>query len=145
MALTIFKGSLTTSFQASSPFTIVGENIVLDMAIVVANIAVPGTAGRIEWYYEFATTDPNAATTTWYREVSEEDIGNGDVRMNEVVRRFAVNAADAPLTEATHNLDMQFNRRHNFGRIQIRVAPGGADNCSATVLSVFGSQPLSAP
>jgi hypothetical protein len=143
--VSIFNAALTNAFQASDPFTITGEAIVLDMLLSVANIAVPGTAARIEWYFEFASDDPNATTTNWYREVAEEDIGNGDVRMSTVIRRFATNASDAPLPEATYRFDMQFARRHNFCRIQIRVLAGGADNCRATVLSVLGSQPLSAP
>lgn len=143
--VTIFNAALTNAFQASDPFIMTGEAIVLDTLLTVANIAVPGTAARIEWYFEFGSDDPNATTTSWYREVAEEDIGNGDVRMSTVVRRFAINAADAPLPEGTYRFDTQFNRRHNFCRVQIRVLAGGADNCRAMILSVLGSAPLSAP
>jgi hypothetical protein len=137
---------LTNAFQASQPFSIVGDNIVLDFTIVVANVAAPGTPAQVEWYPEYTSADPNAVGTGWFRETSEEDIGNGDVRMNLVVRRFATNGADAPLPDAaTYRLDTQFSRKHNYCRIQIRVTAASADACRASILSVLGLAPLSAP
>lgn len=146
MAFSIFNGKLTNAFQPTAPFGVVGENIVFDMALTVANIAVPGTPATIQWYPEFTSADPNNPATVWFREVAEEDLGNGDVRMSKVIRRFAENGSDAPLAEGLHYLDGQFARRHNFCRLQLAVKAGGADNCSASVLAVFGiAQPLSAP
>jgi len=145
MAIQLFNGALTNSFQATGSFLISGENITLDCALTIANVAVPGTPGQIEAYLEFTSSDPNALATTWYRECAEEDLGNGNIRMSKVVRRFAEEGSDVPLAEGTHNIDLQFVRKHAFCRLQIRVAPGGADKCSAIVTTVFGAKPLSAP
>jgi hypothetical protein len=145
MAFTIFNGSLTNAFQATAPIGVAGENVVFDWFLTVTNtLTPPGTAAQIEWYPEFTSADPNAAGTRWFRETAEEDIGNGEVRMPKTVRRFTENGDDLPLAEGTHALDTQFARKHNFCRLQVRVAAGGADTCQAEILAVLGVQPLSA-
>jgi hypothetical protein len=136
---------LTNVFQASQPFEIVGEHIVLDMSVVVANVAAPGTPARVEWYPEFTSADPNAAGTVWYQETTEEDIGNGDVRMNKAVRRFSEHGADLPLAEGTHRLDQQFSRKHDYCRLQMRVSVGSADACRLGVIVVVGRPAQSPP
>ena len=143
MTIQIFNGKLTTSFQPTQAYMLVGETAVFDFDLVVANIAVPGTPARVEWYAEYTSADPNAVATKWYRELAEEDIGNGDVRMPVVVRRFSTNGGDAPLSEGTYAFDAQFTRKHNFVRLQVRVAPAGADNCTLRVNVPFGTAPLS--
>jgi hypothetical protein len=144
MAFSIFNGALTNTYQPTNPVDMAGEHIVLDWALTIANLLTPaGTAATVQFYFEYASTDPNAATTVWYRETTEEDIGNGDVRMNKAVRRFSEQGADLPLAEGSHQVDMQFNRKHNYFRLQVRTAVGSADNCRAQIWSVLGRQPIS--
>jgi hypothetical protein len=139
--LSIFNALLTNTFQASQPFAVIENHVVLDMALTVANLVTPpATPARIEWYMEFAATDPNAVGTVWFREVTEENNANGDLRMALAIRRFSTNGADAPLPVGAYTLDSQFERKHAFCRIQIRVAVGGADACHASVWSVLGTQ-----
>jgi len=146
MALVIFNAPLTNAFQASSPSAVRGDTVVVDFALTVANtISPPGTAASIEWYFEFVDSDPNAAGAPWAREVAEEDLGQGDVRMSAVVRRFAANAAAANLAPGTYRYSTQFKRVHAFYHLQIRVAAGGADTCSAVVRDPFGVALISAP
>jgi hypothetical protein len=145
MPVLLFNGLLTNTFQPTAAFLLTGETLVLHFGATVANIAVPGTPGRIEFYFEYTLADPNAVGTVFDREVSEEAIGNGDVRMSLVVRRFSPYGVDAPLPEGTYNVRLPFARKDGFGRLQVRVAAGGADNCSANISAIFGSSPLSAP
>lgn len=144
MALTILNNlPLTNVFQPSLPFTIIGDKIVLDFDLLAADSAAK--LARIEWYPEYCHLDdnPNLPTARWFRELAEEDIGNGDVRMAVVVRRFSTNGADAPLPlSATHYMfDVQLVRTHGHCRIQIRSAVGAADACRATVYAPFGLAP----
>jgi hypothetical protein len=145
MAFQIFSGHLTTTFQPTDPFVMVGDNIVFDMALNVADTILPTPTAEVQWHPEFTSGDPNATTTVWYRETSEEDIGNGDVRMNKVVRRFAEQGSDTPLVAGPHSLDAQFSRKHDFCRLQLRVSTGSGNNCTARVLAVLGAAALSAP
>ena len=146
MALRLFNGALTNAFQPSIPIEVQGDCVVLDFLLSIANtITPPATGASIEWYPEFTWTDPNAVGTQWYRETAEEDIGNGDVRMALSVRRFSTQGADTPLPPGTHACDVQLKREHAFVRVQIRVAAGGADTCSAAVWAPFGTQLQSAP
>jgi hypothetical protein len=87
--------------------------------------------------------DPNWVGALWFREVAEEDIGNGDVRQSKVVRRFAEEGSDAPLAVGSHFLNLQFARKEGFARLQVRVAAGGANACTLMVSAVFGTIPLS--
>lgn len=149
MMILLNNALLTTTFQASAPFGLVGDHVVLDSIIVVANTGAqpPGTPAQVEWYPEFTFDDPNSTTARWFRETAEEDLGNGDVRMPKTVRRWSENGDDLPLATGTHNLDAQFSRKHNYCRIQIRVsaAPVSADACRASLFAVIGSDVLSAP
>jgi hypothetical protein len=146
MSLQLFNGALTNAFQPSSPSAVRNDTIVVDFALAIANVVTPpGTAASIEWYFEFTELDPNAAGATWAREVAEEDVGQGDVRMSFVVRRFAAQAAETDLPPGTYRVSTQFKRAHAFYRVQIRVAAGGADTCSAAVVDPFGTQLQSAP
>ena len=146
MALVLFNGPLTNAFAASSPSAVRGDTVVVDFALSIVNtITPPGTAASIEWYFEFVDSDPNAAGAPWAREVAEEDLGRGDVRMSAVVRRFAANAAETNLPPGTYRYSTQFKRVHAFYRVQLRVAVGGADTCSAAVRDPFGVALISAP
>lgn len=135
--ITLFQGPVTNVYQPSQPTEVVGGKLVLDFTLVIANIAVPGTRGTVAWYLEYTDGDPHAAATAWYRETSEELMGEGDVKHPAVVRRFTDTGADQGLAEGTHRRDIQLRREHAFYRIQICVLAGGADNCNATVLAPF--------
>jgi hypothetical protein len=143
MAFQILNALLTDSFQPSAPVEMVGNHAVIDSLITVANTLVPGTRAQVQWYLEFCSTDPNAAGTVWYRETSEEDIGNGNVRMNKVVRRWAEYGSDLDLDEGTHQLSAQFERKHNYYRVQIRKTTASAETVRATLLAVIGKRPIS--
>jgi hypothetical protein len=145
MSITLFNGLLTNAFQPTQGFLLAGENIVLDMTAVVASVPPAATRARIQFYLEYTTQDPNAATTPWFREVAEEDVGNGDVRMSKVVRRFAEYGSDADLAVGTHRLNMQFTRKEGFARLQVAVTTPSANACTLKVEAVFGTTPLSAP
>jgi hypothetical protein len=143
MSILIFSGPLTNTFQPTQGFLLAGENIVLDVTALIASVPPAATPGRIEFYFEYTTQDPNGVGTRWFREVSEEDIGNGDVRQSKVVRRFAEEGSDAPLAVSSHFLNLQFARKEGFARLQVRVAPGGANACTLAVSAVFGTIPQS--
>lgn len=146
MALALFNGPLTNVFQASLPSQVRGDTVILDFEVTIANtLTPPGTGASVEWYLEFVATDPNAAGALWARELAEEDLGTGDVRMALVIRRFAANAVETQLPPGTHRMSSQFRRSHAFYRVQMRVAAGGADTCRAIVSDPFGIQLISAP
>lgn len=128
--LTIFNGALTGSFVPSNPFVIQGERITLDFQAVVT----VGTVS-IAFYLEFASENPLAAGTRWFREVAEEDAGDGVVAMPKVIRTFEENGG-AALAIGTHRLSCHFVRAHQFGRIQSRVTGAGA--AALTVFAPFG-------
>lgn len=111
----IFNAALTAAYQASLPVSVSDEMIILDFQIVIA----VGTV-RVLWYLEFTSGNPYDPSTVWYREVSEEDIGNGDVRMPAAIRRFSTPGADADLPAGTYGFDVQLKRVHNFCRVQIQ-------------------------
>lgn len=104
--LELFNAPLTGAFQPTKPFLITGSKVVLDFEFDIA--------GTVEWYKEFASEDPNAASTIWHREVAEEDVGGGITNMPPVVRNFV-------LTTGNLNRDCEFVRTHQFCRVQIRV------------------------
>jgi hypothetical protein len=138
MPALIFNAPLTAAFQASRPILVAGREVVLDFFLTI-----PGGGVKVEWYLEFTTgMDSNnqplaMANWVWSRETSEEDIGNGDVRMNEVVRRFSPSGSDAVLPAGVHALDAQFSRTHALVRIQIR-----GNGASAQVSTPFGTIPI---
>jgi hypothetical protein len=135
MPVTIFNGLLTAAFQASQPILVATNKVVLDFLLTIP--AGPGVS--VEWYLEFTDgLDANGQALpipswVWHRETAEEDIGNGDVRMSVVVRRFSPNAADAVLPAGSYALDTQFSRAHAFARIQIR-----GNTVTARVSTPFG-------
>lgn len=138
-ATTIFNGALTNAFQPSRAIMVSSERVVLDFLLSVANVA-GGVTARIEWYPEFTWDNPNSAAARWFRETAEDDVGDGDIEMPKTARHFEeVGGADLAL--GTHSLDGQFKRSHDFCRIQIRVAAGGADTCVAQVFSAYGKIP----
>jgi hypothetical protein len=114
MPTLLFNSVLGAAFVPTSPVFVVGRKVVLDFAVTT-----PGGV-KVEWYPEYTDGNPFDLATVWFRETSEEDIGNGDVRMNEVIRRFSPNAADGVLAAGTHNLDVQLQRTHAFCRLQMR-------------------------
>lgn len=131
MSLPIFNGPLTNAFQPSLPLLINDSVVVLDTTLVIA-----GGPVRVEWYPEFTDDNPFDVNTRWYRELAEEDVGNGDVRMALTIRRFSTYGADADLPPGTYQLDAQFRRVHDFCRIQIRGL-----GATARVIAPFGSAP----
>ena len=137
MSARIFNGPLTAAFQPSNLILVAGKEIVLDFLLSIPNGGV-----NVEWYLEYTTGLSSsgqplaAANWVWYRETSEEDIGNGDVRMNEVIRRFSPSGSDAALPAGVHALDAQFTRTHAIARIQIR-----GNGATAQVTAPFGTSP----
>lgn len=116
MAITIFNAALTGAFVASTPFMLKGKDETIDFRLVV------GVTGNIEWFLEFAGEDPNAAGTRWYRETAEEDASGGVVAMPKAVRRFYENGAPlVNLAAGTHDVTVQLQRSHQFGRLKARL------------------------
>lgn len=112
---------LTTSFVASKVFILGAEHVTLDFeAVITTNPTV------VEWFMEFTSENPLDASTRFFREVAEEDAGNGVVAMPIVIRSLRDNnAADNLLPVATHLMSMQFIRHHKLVRIQARLLAGG--------------------
>lgn len=137
MSVTLLSSTpLTTSFQPSAALLVSGETVVLDFTVVVANTGA-ALLGRIEWYLEFTSGDPLSSTTRWFREVAEEDAGDGDVKMPKVIRRFTEQGG-TNLAVGNHYFNVQFVRKHLFVRVQIRQAATFADACTARIDSDFG-------
>jgi len=132
MSAIILNAPLTTSFQPSLPIVIAGERITFHFKLVVGG----QTPVRVSWYLEFSEDNPILPTAEWYREVAEEDIGNGDVRMPISVRRFSMQGSDADLTPGTYFFSVQLHRAGKMCRIQM-----AGEGCSAVVRSVFGDIP----
>jgi hypothetical protein len=126
MSVTIFNKRLTSSFQPSLALMLSASEVTLDFHLVVAAVA-----GTVQWYLEFSA-DPAGR---WSREVAEEDVGLGVVKMPEVIRTFMDNNG-ATLAIGTHDLDVEFRRRQQFVRIQLRDTTGTTD---ATVVAPFGT------
>ena len=123
---------LTANFQPTGSILIKGDVVVLDFDILVPGLG----AARVSWYPEFTFENPLDASTLWYCETAEEDIGNGDVRMPPSIRRFSTNGADADLPTGTYHFDVQFKRIHAFCRVQIRGL-----GSTVRVRAPFGEQP----
>lgn len=127
MAARLFTNQvLTTSFVASKVFAISGERITVDWLAVVTTAPT-----EIQWYFEFGSD-----LTNFFREVDEEDLGDGNVDMSKVVRSFKENGG-ALLAAGTHRLSTQFVRRHQFCRMQARIVAGGGA-ATITVDERFG-------
>lgn len=114
--ITIFSKSLSSSFQASSPFVITSGEFALDFEIVVGT----GPA-QVQWYLEFSSSPSG----NWYREVAEEDASKGVVSMPAVVRTFADNNATT-LPVGTWRFDTEFRRKQQLCRVQMKIAAGAA-------------------
>jgi hypothetical protein len=142
MAVEILNTLLQVAYQPSRAIMFPSEQVVLDFVITVADAAAPVPASRILWYPEFTFDNPNAPTARWFRELAEEDIGNGDVRMPKTVRRFT-ELGGADLAAGAHLLSAQFKRTHDYYRIQIARDAAAGDLCRAQVFAVFGSIPTS--
>jgi len=138
MSAVLFNGLLTANFQSSQPLLVSDQAVVLDFLL-----NIPAGGVKVEWYPEYTKgLDSNdqplpMASWVWYRETAEEDIGNGDVRMNEVIRRFSPNGSDAVLPVGVHAVDVQLRREHAFVRIQIR-----GNGATAQVSTPFGKIPV---
>lgn len=131
MSSTIFNAPLTAAYQASLPIVVSDDIVILDFKIVI-----PVGTVRVQWYLEFTSDNPFDTAASWYREVSEEDIGNGDVRMPLAVRRFSTYGADADLPAGTYRFDVQLRRVHDFCRIQIL-----GNGATATVVTPVNDVP----
>ncbi len=123
---------LTVAFQATQPLIIDDKELSLNF-----DFTVPAGDPRVEFYPEYTDDNPFLAPARWRREVSEELIGNGDVRMSLVIRRFATNGADANLPAGAYNLNVQLRRAGQFVRLQLR-----GDGVTMTVSAPFGAIPI---
>lgn len=110
-----------------------GNRCVLDFDLTVTVLA------NVEWYLEWTSDSPNDASARLRREVAEEDIGGGVVRMPKVVRNFQENGG-AALAAGTHRLNCQFVKEGQFFRIQIRAQAGTVTR--AIVSTPFGTAPI---
>lgn len=137
MTIQMFNGALTGAFQPSQPIMLTAERFTIDWLLTVA----AGAVAVLEWYLEFASDDPNAASTQWFREVAEEDATGGDVNMPKVVRTFEENGGGGLTAATTHGLSTQFVRAHNFVRVQVRLLSGAAT--TAQILARFGLPAIS--
>lgn len=117
MSLQLLDAALTNAFQASSPFLIDAERGALDITLVVS------VAATVEWYFEYTDTNPNASTTTWYRELAESVAATGVVTMAEAVRQIVANGG-GNLGIATHNVAATIDKRRVYARIQMRASVG---------------------
>lgn len=131
MGVLLINQTLGAAFAPSAPLQISGEAVVLDFTITVP--AGPGV--NVEWYPEY--TSENPATGNYFREVSEEDVGKGDVRMSGVIRRFTQFNSDAALAAGTYRFNVQLRRQHAFVRLQLRGA-----SAVVQVFAPYGEAPL---
>jgi hypothetical protein len=125
MSATLFKGPLTGSFVPSTAMLMQGDRVSLDFSLVTV-----GVTTAVEWYMEFGDTP-----ACGFRETAEEDVAGGVVGMPKVVRTFRENGG-ALLAAGTSKMTVQFVRKHQFVRLQLRVASGAA---TATITAPFGT------
>lgn len=128
---TLFNGALTASFVAGPPMLLSDGALSIDFELTTSS--GPTT---VLWYPEFARDNPLVAATKWYRELAEEDVGNGVVNMPKAIRDFQENGG-AGLADGTHYVSAQLIRRHLFVRLQMRVSTG--------VASVVATAPFGLP
>ncbi len=130
MSATIFKGALTSSFVASQVLMLNGDKAAFDF-----ELATTGAPASIEWYMAFG----DSPSTCEFREVDQTDAdpetNPGAVLMPKIVRTFS-ELDGAGLANGTHKLSAQFQIRHAFVRLYMRVSAGA---CRATVTAPFGS------
>ncbi len=108
---------LTTSFVPTKGFAIVACRVSFRFKFTVA----AGTPAVIEYYMEFGE-DPNPAGV-WYREMAEEDAGNGVVAQPTVVRTLQ-DVNGATFAAGTYSLSAQFRREEQLARMQIKASAG---------------------
>ena len=135
MPAQLFNALLTANFAPGAPLLISSKEVVLAFQL---NIPFGGV--RVEWYPEYTDgTDPVTgqalpmASWVWTRETSEEDLGNGVVRMNEVIRYFSPNAADAVLPIGVYGENVQLRRAGAIMRLRMR-----GNGATAVVSSLYG-------
>jgi hypothetical protein len=128
----ILNAPLTAVPQPSQPLLILATEVVLDFDLFIAD----RTPVRVLWYPEYTKDNPRDPNTIWFRELAEEDIGNGDIRMPYTQRRFSTQGADADLPAGHYFFDVQLKRTHAFARIQIWGL-----GCTAKVWAPFGEIP----
>ncbi len=122
---------LTGSFRPSKWLAIQNKEFTLDF-----QLAITGGAATVEYYLEF-TSNPTNTSAPVFRELAQEDAGNGEVLMPAVVRTFAV-AGGSDLPIGNYAFDTEYVRRHRAVRVQIRVTGDGAV-ARATITAPFGS------
>ncbi len=136
----VFEAPLKNVYLPSKPILLSGEKLTLDWILTVQAPAL----AKVDWYLEFVSSNPYDTGAPWTREVSEEDSSGGLVAMPFVVRTFYANGAPLTLLPAgTHRMTTQFERSHNFARVQAKLTSGGKTN--AKILSIFGSIPIPPP
>lgn len=130
MSVQIFKGVLTGSFVASQVLMLNGDKATFDFTLVTT-----GAPTSVDWYMAFG--DSPAACD--FREVEQTDadpaVNPGAILMPKIVRSFA-ELGGAALANGTHKLSAQFQVKHAFVRLYLRVSAGA---CNATVTAPFGS------
>jgi hypothetical protein len=129
VSITIFNRTLTGSFVASQSIVVVNNAVSLNFTLTVTN--GPAT---IEWYLELGSDEATPTNSEWFRELAEEDPGNGAVALPIVVRTFAANGGGG-LADGTYRLDAELVRRAKMARVQIRATAG---TVQATVTAPFG-------
>jgi hypothetical protein len=129
--LKIFEAPLTGDFQATDPFMIQGDHFAVDFDLTVAGAG----AAQVEWYVEL-TSDP-VTDPTWRREVAENNSGADGVTAMPMVVRVFRQSDNSLLPAGEHNLAVPLHRSHHFGRLQIRLAAGGAT--TAVIYAPFGA------
>jgi hypothetical protein len=132
-SIILFNGALTSSFAPSLPATIVNDTITLAF-----RVTTPGNV-VVSWYPEFLFSDqsPSGSSPPWAREVAEEDIGNGDVRMPFTIRRFTKQGSDAKLDAGTYLFSVQLKRSAFLYRLQL-----AGNGVQMTVTAGLGEIPV---
>lgn len=115
----LFKGRLPVTFGPTAWFLLTGAKIPLEFQFTTS--AGPT---RIDYYLEF-TDDPTLPSPITFREVDEQDVGNGVVTMSKVIRTFQENNGGF-LQNGVHNLSCQLLRLAPIARLQIQASAGTA-------------------
>jgi hypothetical protein len=116
MSTILFNGPLSGSFVPTKAIALVAQKLTLDF-----EIAASGGPTTVQWYVEFA----DAPTGPWFREIAQEDSGQGQVLMPAVVRTFA-NTGGMSLTDGTYRFDAELVRQQRLARVQLAVGSGAA-------------------
>lgn len=127
--MTLFKKALTTGYVMSQPLAIDSDDLTLFFTMVLS-----GGPTTVDFFLEYTDENPNDSASTWYQEVDEVDNGTGGVTHNIVTRTFGA------LADGSYNLALQFTRRAQYARIQIKADVAGG---LATIIAPFGSRTAS--